>query len=339
MTKKLNLIWETYNDHLQSMLNDMRSSNELTDVTLVSEDREQFKAHRVVLHASSPVFKSMNSNTSLSSTYIYMRGIQSYEIEPILQFIYLGQAKVSKDRLKEFLRVAKSLELKELSNDIGNSDVIEKEKIEETYKESEASKSPLLKESETDINNESKKVEFDEREELDPAIDLSTSDMLTGPVSTTDINDHQQKESNHPFLCAQCDLLYNDKTSLKRHMMAIHEGVKYPCDQCSYKAKHKHNLKDHKENVHDGIKISCDQCSRKFSKNNLQKHINYAHKGIRYSCNQCTYEARNPSLLNSHIKGVHEGFTYKCEECNYKCGWPNMLKQHVRSAHPKDKEK
>ena len=133
MTKKLNLIWETYNDHLQSMLNDMRSSNELTDVTLVSEDREQFKAHRVVLHASSPVFKSMNSNTSLSSTYIYMRGIQSYEIEPILQFIYLGQAKVSKDRLKEFLRVAKSLELKELSNDIGNSDVIEKEKNEETY--------------------------------------------------------------------------------------------------------------------------------------------------------------------------------------------------------------
>ena len=43
MTKKLNLIWETYNDHLQSMLNDLRSSNELTDVTLVSEDREQFR--------------------------------------------------------------------------------------------------------------------------------------------------------------------------------------------------------------------------------------------------------------------------------------------------------
>ena len=118
--KKLSISWETYTDHLREMLHDMRSSNELTDVTLVSEDMKQFKAHRVVLNACSPVFKSMKSDNYFSSTYIFMRGIQSHEMESILQFIYLGQATINKDRIKEFLRVARSLEVKELSKDIEN---------------------------------------------------------------------------------------------------------------------------------------------------------------------------------------------------------------------------
>ena len=54
--EKLNLTWHTYTDHLREMLNDMMS-DELTDVTLVSEDKKKFKAHKVVLCASSLVQK------------------------------------------------------------------------------------------------------------------------------------------------------------------------------------------------------------------------------------------------------------------------------------------
>ena len=90
--KKFNLTWYTYTDHLREMLHDMMSSNEMTDVTLVSEDKKKFKAHKVVLSASSSVFKSIISDTILSSPFIYLRGIQSFEIESILQFIYLGEA-------------------------------------------------------------------------------------------------------------------------------------------------------------------------------------------------------------------------------------------------------
>ena len=35
--EKLNLTWHTYTDHLKEMLHNMMSSNEFTDVTLVSE--------------------------------------------------------------------------------------------------------------------------------------------------------------------------------------------------------------------------------------------------------------------------------------------------------------
>merc|ERR1719342_949929 len=94
------------------------TSNEMADITLVSEDRKQFKAHKVVLSATSTVLKSIISESKLHNAIIYLRGIQSHEIESILEFIYLGQATFYKDRMNEFLNVAKSLDIKEINNDM-----------------------------------------------------------------------------------------------------------------------------------------------------------------------------------------------------------------------------
>ena len=112
--EKFDIRWHTYSDHLKDMLHNMMSSNDLTDVTLVSEDKKHFKAHRVVLSASSSVFKSIISDHILSSPIIYLRGIQSFEIDSILQFIYLGEATIYQERMNEFLSTAKSLEIKEI---------------------------------------------------------------------------------------------------------------------------------------------------------------------------------------------------------------------------------
>jgi len=113
--KKFNLTWKTYTDHLRGMLHSMMSSSELTDVTLVSEDKKQFKAHKVVLIASSPVFKSIISDNFSSTPIIYLRGVHSNEIESILQFIYIGQTTFYQKRMNEFLNVGKSLEIQEIS--------------------------------------------------------------------------------------------------------------------------------------------------------------------------------------------------------------------------------
>merc|ERR1712029_346921 len=133
--EKFDLTWQTYTDHLREMLNDMMTSNELTDVTLVSEDKKKFKAHKVVLSACSSVFKSIISDSILTSPVIYLRGIQSFEIEAILQFIYLGKATFYQERMNEFLNVVKSLEFTGISRDLEiplfeKNDNFEKEEID-----------------------------------------------------------------------------------------------------------------------------------------------------------------------------------------------------------------
>jgi len=90
--KECNISWKTYSDHLRNMLHDMLSSNELTDVTLVSDDKRQMKAHKVVLSACSAVFKSIIKNIPQNSSVIYLRGIQHQEMESILEFIWVKQS-------------------------------------------------------------------------------------------------------------------------------------------------------------------------------------------------------------------------------------------------------
>ena len=116
--EKYTLDWKTYSDHLREMLHEMMKSKELTDVTLVCDDKIQFKAHKIVLSACSSVFKSIINDLPQNSSVIYLRGIQHQEMESILEFMYLGVATFYQERMNEFLNVANNLEIKEISKDV-----------------------------------------------------------------------------------------------------------------------------------------------------------------------------------------------------------------------------
>ena len=116
MAEKYTLNWQTYSDHVQLMFKDLYEEGKHSDVTLVCDDQTQFKAHKIVLSACSPVFKKIIDNNPSQHPLIYLRGIQSYEIESILQFMYLGEGRFYYDRMGEFIKVAKDLEVKEISN-------------------------------------------------------------------------------------------------------------------------------------------------------------------------------------------------------------------------------
>ena len=38
------------------------------------------------------------------------------------------------------------------------------------------------------------------------------------------------------FQCPQCDKLFYDSSTARKHIRSIHEGVKYACNQCKYQA-------------------------------------------------------------------------------------------------------
>ena len=83
---KYNQTWHSFTEHLQLMFKDLYEEGNHADLTLVCDDQIQFKAHKIVLSACSPVFKKIIGNNPNNNPLIYLRGIQSYEIESILQF-------------------------------------------------------------------------------------------------------------------------------------------------------------------------------------------------------------------------------------------------------------
>merc|ERR1719264_2493635 len=98
------------------MMKELMMNEDFSDVTLVTDDKKQIKAHISILSSCSPVFKDILKEAKNSSPMMYLRGIQYSELESIIQFIYLGEATFYEERMDEFLAVAKSLEIKELCN-------------------------------------------------------------------------------------------------------------------------------------------------------------------------------------------------------------------------------
>merc|ERR1712043_86438 len=108
------------------MIKDLYEEGQYSDVTLVSDDQTQFEAHKIVLSACSPVFKKIIDNNPSQHPLIYLRGIQSYELESILQFMYLGEGRCNYERMGEFIKVAKELEVKDISDGVDMENDAEK---------------------------------------------------------------------------------------------------------------------------------------------------------------------------------------------------------------------
>jgi len=78
----------------------------------VTDDKQQIRAHRNILSACSPVFKSiLQIDSKNANPVIYLREIQHPEMESIMQLIYLGEARFYKERMSEFFTVSKNLNL------------------------------------------------------------------------------------------------------------------------------------------------------------------------------------------------------------------------------------
>ena len=112
---KNDYIWPTFNQHISETLRQMMINHEFTDVTLICEDQKQVSAHKNILSACSPVLRNIFKMNTMQSPLIYLRGIQSSEIEAMLNFIYLGEATCPSNRKIEFLNVARSFEIQGLA--------------------------------------------------------------------------------------------------------------------------------------------------------------------------------------------------------------------------------
>ena len=110
-----NLNWHTYTDHLKAMMDNLMQTNESTDITLVCDDKTKFRAHKFVLNACSFFFRSIINDLPQSETATYLGWVLAQEIKPILQFMNLGQATIYQVKMNDFLNVARSLEIKEIS--------------------------------------------------------------------------------------------------------------------------------------------------------------------------------------------------------------------------------
>ena len=307
MSAIYDLSWEKFSQHLCLMLKDIHEIEKYSDVTLISGNETQFKAHKIVLSACSPVFKKIIDNNPSQHPLIYLRGIQSYELESILQFMYLGESKVFQNRIREFIKVAKDLELKDVSDgEIVTGKIKENNAVpvSETRTWEELGEQKLnWNQSDCDYTSQNTLLTptQSKHEEVkypcnQPKYQTSTEglqthedneDMLQRKEDTVDEIDsnadmfdkYEVKEENKSDRkCPECGAIYSNKKNMMRHQKSTHGGVKYPCQECDYQFTDKSGLRAHTKSIHEGITYPCDYCDYLAPrKNYLQKHIKNIH--------------------------------------------------------------
>ena len=108
---------DSFQDHLALMVKNLFTENIFCDVTLVTDDQTQFKAHKFVLSACSSILKSLFEKNPHPHPLIYLNGVQKKEMEWILQFMYLGETRIDDDGIEDFFNVAEIFKVKQLAQE------------------------------------------------------------------------------------------------------------------------------------------------------------------------------------------------------------------------------
>ena len=313
-----NLKQKHFERNLNFNLKDLLLRSNFTDVTLVSDDKMAFKAHKLVLSACSQVFRDLLVKHIQPDPIIYLRGIHSYELEAILYFLYDGKTQLYQSRKRKLFEVGRKLQINQLSENNENKF------FDDSFRESESNFSKKLY---------SKEYKLDKRVDTEKVIVQqfgSETLVFNSVIPETDEN------ITKIYKCEECKAEFEYKTSLYSHKKSIHEGVRYSCEICNYKATRLGHLKRHKESIHHGVRYSCNSCDYKATDlGNLTKHKESIHDGLRYSCDSCNYKATQLNNLKAHKEAIHEGIRYSCNSCNYKATRLKLLKTHKESIHAK----
>ena len=242
---------------MQTSFGELRDDNDFTDVTLACED-QSFKAHKVILSASSPFFNRLLKAHQHPQPLVYMRGVKANDLMAMVDFIYLGEANILQEQLGRFLALAEELELKGITNTNTDS--------EDTAVEYRTTVSALKEE----YLNQSQQKTVSNKEKM-------TNKSVLSNVETSNII---KSEGTTPIQAKTKQTAFIDpKTKANINSMLIHPGRVdglLGCTECEYKSKISGHMREHVEKHIPGLEYPCQSCDKVLtSSSGFRKHKKY----------------------------------------------------------------
>ena len=113
-SEKFCLRWNDFESNISVAFRELRDDKDFFDVTLAC-DEEQIQAHKVILSACSPFFRSILRKNPHAHPLLYLKGVKFSDLQSVLNFMYHGEVNVAQEELNSFLAVAEELRVKGLT--------------------------------------------------------------------------------------------------------------------------------------------------------------------------------------------------------------------------------
>jgi len=311
------LRWNDFESNISQAFREIRDEKDFFDVTLACED-EQVQAHKVILSACSPFFRTILRRNRHDHPLLYLKGVKYAEILSILNFMYHGEVNVAQDELNSFLAVAEELRVKGLTQ---NSQ--ETSKQQQKTEHQAKMPTPRRVREPPDLPTTTppvKKARVPATSHSSEQTPAASTPVKTEPMSAPDVMEEPYQEapmatqgSKHDMVsfedpnnydyagyeeeepnAAQFDASNSHalrpegnkdllETSILQYMekLPTEDGrTLWQCTLCGKMHHLKHVISDHVEALHlSDIEFECPYCQKKKkSRSNLRAHISTYHR-------------------------------------------------------------
>ena len=301
---KLLLEWKEFHSNISHFYRGLRSTGDLSDVTLASEDGHAVPCHRLILCSASTHLQTIISSKEALTKPLVLQGISKKQLLSVLDFIYCGEVEVEKQDLSAFLDIGEKLQLKGLvkqNSPKTEQKLLRKETLQiKTEDEEEAAK--IL---ETNIyqcntcgqKSDTKLCNHCQRKN----IPNGTYDKRTNETLTPTVNDELEEKVNaliakvdNVWRCLECDKVADnnrDHWNLKYHVESHISGIVHTCTICGHVSKTRSGRNKHNYKVHNN----------EFKKAQKIKRT----ENWKYKCKFCEQRSRSSGGLQQHMSKMH----------------------------------
>ena len=323
----------TFRSNSESFLQNLQNENQFKDFTLAG--RSCFiGVHKNVLSTRSLFFKKLFQGSQNLQPFMQFEEVGLDVLQAVVSFLYVGYVEVLAPIAEDFLKLAKQLEIQELTGSVDRVDTENSSLDDDNFAETLAAvtESPPVSDTLEKVDETTEEIKYE--------IDNIVSDTVAENPGPSTIIDPVMLDNTENF-CEGVDeegtnepSKISDTQVISEEQFSILTKRLFTCDLCEFETFSQKRFYLHKRKIHQDEKYFCDQCGDSFfQKDGLKNHRERKHEMIRYPCNQCDYKALSSETLRGHVKNIHERIPIYCDECGHLAETMNILKHHKEAVH------
>ena len=300
--EKFCLKWSDFEKNISEVFAELRDDEDFFDMTLACEQRT-VQAHKLVLSACSPFFKSLLKTNKHPHPLLYLKGVKYEEIQLLLNFMYHGEVSIPQAQLSSFLALAEDLQIKGLSDVEG--------RIPSSQRNTSA-KRPLEDESTADAIEENTKAPK-QAALATGSENITVNKGTISCVKSESIIADVKSESIvadvdcNSFLATMACAGYDPQQLYQEQMRQLSQRriESFDCHICNKSYANQYSLNIHIQ-THEG-KAWCSICQKNLSSPAyLKTHMAQVHKEYAHNwCSVCFSNFKSNDILKKHIEDKH----------------------------------
>ena len=242
--EKLCLSFNNFDANIREYFRLLREDQKLFDATLVTDDGQHIKAHKIILSAGSNFFSDIFTKHNNSDVLIYLKGISSVQLQPVIDFIYNGEVFIEEEAIKEFIDSGQELQVRGIDGELTG--------ISNNRPEEEEIHKIENKEHDNSVLNLGPQAT-----DLEPTLEVNVN---TYDELDLQIKQMMEKDENL-WKCTKCGKTSRQKQVIRQHAETHIEGMSHACHLCTKTFTNRNTMKVHISNNHTGV-FTCDICEK-----------------------------------------------------------------------------